>query len=68
MKKTTKKDVREFLKELNEEERVRVRDEFLNVSGLAYPSWYNKISGKVKFSRLELMTLGSICNVNFLDD
>ena len=68
MKKTTKKDVREYLKELNEEERVRVRDYFLYVSGLAYPSWYNKISGKVKFSRLELMTLGNICNVNFLDD
>ena len=68
MKKTIKKDVREFLKELKEDERMRVRDEFLKVSGLAYPSWYNKISGKVKFSRLELVTLGNICNVNFLDD
>lgn len=68
MKKTIKKDVREFLKELKEDERMKVRDEFLKVSGLAYPSWYNKISGKVKFSRLELVTLGNICNVNFVED
>lgn len=68
MKKTIKKDVREFMKELSKDDRRRVRDEFLNVSGLAYPSWYNKFSGKVKFSRLELVTLGNICNVNFVED
>ena len=68
MKKTIKKDVREFLKELSEDERMKVRDEFLKASGLAYPSWYNKFSGKVKFSRLELVTLGNICKMNFLDD
>lgn len=68
MEKTIKKDVREFLKELSEEERSRIRDEFLKVSGLAYPSWYNKFSGKIKFSRLELVALGNICNVNFLDN
>ena len=68
MEKTIKKDVREFLKELSEEERSRIRDEFLKVSGLAYTSWYNKFSGKIKFSRLELVALGNICNVNFLDN
>ncbi len=68
MKKTNKKDVREFLKELSEDERMKVRDEFLKASGLAYPSWYNKFSRKVKFSRLELVTLGNICKVNFLDE
>lgn len=68
MKKTNKKDVKEFLKGLSEEERLRIRDEFLKVTRLSYPSWYNKFSGKIKFSHLELVTLGNICNVNFVDE
>lgn len=67
MKKTIKKDVKEFLKGLSEEERLRVRDEFLKVTKLSYPSWYNKFSGNIKFSYLELVTLGNICNVKFVE-
>lgn len=68
MKKTTKKDVKEFLKGLSEEERLKIRDEFLRVTKLSYPSWYNKFSGNIKFSHLELVTLGKICNENFVED
>ena len=35
MKKTTKKDVKEFLKGLSEEERLKIRDEFLRVTKLS---------------------------------
>ena len=67
MKKAIKKDVKEFLKGLSEEERLRIRDEFLEATKLSYPSWYNKFSGNIKFSHLELVTLGNICNENFVD-
>ena len=68
MKKTIKKDVREFLRGLNEDERMKIRDEFLRITGLAFPSWYNKYSGKTKFSRLEMVTLGKICKVDFVGE
>lgn len=68
MKKTIKKDVSEYLRGLTEEERMKIRDEFLRLTGLSYPSWYNKFSGNVKFSRLELVTLGNICKVDFIGE
>lgn len=65
MGKMVKGDVRDYLRGLSEEERVRVRDEFLALSGLSYPSWYGKLAGG-QFSRLELWALGNICGVRFV--
>lgn len=67
MKKTIKKDFIEYLKGLEEQEKLRIREEFLKMTGLSYPTWYGKISGNGKFSRLELIALGNICNENFVD-
>ena len=67
MKKTIKKDFKEYLKGLDEKDRLRVRAEFLKMTGLSYPTWYGKISGNGNFSRLELITLGKICGENFVD-
>lgn len=62
-----KKDFKEYLKGLEEKERLRIRTEFLALTGLAYPSWYAKISAKGGFSRLELLTLEKICGEKFVD-
>ena len=68
MKKVIKKDFREYLKGLSEEEKGIIRDKFLKLTGLAYPTWYGKVSGNGKFSRLELIVLGDICKAKFVDD
>ena len=66
MKKVIKKDLKEYLSSLSEQERVEIRDTFLEMTGLSYPSWYNKISGRCAFSKLEIATLGNICKVQFV--
>lgn len=66
MAKLAKKDFKEYLNALDEKERLRIRDKFLELTGLAYPSWYVKISSG-KFSRLELVALGDICGEKFVD-
>ena len=62
-----KKDFKEFLKEQDGKERIRIRQEFLEITGLAYPSWYAKISENGSFSRLELLALEKICGEKFVD-
>jgi len=64
MKKSTNKKFSEFYKELTVQERVNVRDAFLDKSGLRYPSWYSKIK-EGQFSKLELDALSEICGVEF---
>ncbi|MBR6188582.1 MAG: hypothetical protein IKQ59_06465 [Prevotella sp.] len=66
MAKTEKKDFKEYLKTLDEKERLRIRQEFLTMTGLAYPSWYVKTSSG-GFSRLELLALEKICGEKFVD-
>lgn len=53
-----------FYKEQDEESRVRIRECFLEKTGLSYPSWYSKISRKA-FSRLEMEALSNICQKDF---
>ena len=61
-----KKSFMEYFRGLSESERVKVRDEFLNMTGLKYPSWYVKISSG-KFKKLELIALSKICKRNFVE-
>ena len=68
MKKVIKKDFREYLKGLSEEEKGIIRDKFLKLTGLSYPTWYGKVSGHGNFSRLELIALGDICKAKFVED
>ena len=49
---------------LSEEEKQRVRDEFLKAAGLSYPSWYTKRSRGV-FTPLELAELKRITGKDF---
>ncbi len=68
MKKVIKKDFRDYLKGLSEKEKAAIRDQFLKVTGLSYPTWYGKVSGNGNFSRKDLVVLGNICNMNFVED
>lgn len=65
-KKAIKNRFKEYYQNLSEEERVKVRDKFLEQSGIVYSSWYGKLQ-RNGFSRLELLTLGKICNQNFFN-
>lgn len=49
---------------LSKEEKQRVRDEFLQVTGLSYPSWFTKRS-RGAFSPLELAELKRITGKDF---
>lgn len=49
---------------LPEDEKRRVRDEFLSATGLSYPSWYTKRCRGV-FKPLELKLLEKITGKNF---
>lgn len=49
---------------LSEEEKQRVRDEFLKATGLSYPSWFTKRS-RGSFSQLELALLKRITGRDF---
>lgn len=51
---------------LDDRERMRVRDEFLERAGLSYPSWYAKMSSG-SWKRLELLALGDICGERFVE-
>lgn len=62
-----KKSFLEYLKGLNESERVNVRDEFLKKTGLKYPSWYAKMSTG-NFRKSDLIVLELICKEKFLDE
>ncbi len=65
-KKVIKNWFKEYYQNLSEEERVNVRDKFLEQSGIVYSSWYGKLQ-RNGFTRLELLTLGKICNQNFIN-
>ena len=65
-KKVIKNWFKEYYQNLSEEERVNVRDKFLEQSGIVYSSWYGKLQ-RNGFTRLELLTLGEICNQNFIN-
>lgn len=52
---------KEYFSGLDTCERVRIRDRFLEETGLAYPSWYTKMNN-VSFSKLELRALSDICS------
>ena len=45
-------------------ERQRIRDEFLERSGLRYSSWYARLRKK-NFSALEMAALSDICGRDF---
>jgi hypothetical protein len=62
-----KKNFLEYFRSLNERERVKVRDEFLQMTGLKYPSWYAKMSSG-NFRKMDLIALGMICKEEFVDE
>ena len=62
-----KKNFLEYFRSLNERERVKVRDEFLQMTGLKYPSWYAKMSSG-NFRKMDLIALGMICKEKFVDE
>lgn len=65
-KKEIKNRFKEYYQNLSEEERVSVRDKFLEQSGIVYSSWYGKLQ-RNGFSKLELLKLGEICNQDFIN-
>ncbi len=60
MCKTGKKTFGDFYKGLDEKKKIEVRDKFLEMTGLSYPSWYGKIRN-MNFSKLEIKALSEIC-------
>lgn len=64
MCKTGKKTFEDFYKSLDEKKKTEIRDRFLEMTGLAYPSWYGKIRN-MNFSKLETRALSDICGVEF---
>lgn len=66
MVKKVRRDFKEWYRDQADDVRVGVRDEFLRVSGLSYPTWYAKMSAGGKFNRLELDKLGEICGERFM--
>ena len=64
-KKVIENGFKSYYQNLPEEERVRVRDEFLSRSGLVYSSWYGKLQ-RDAFSKLELESLQEICKKKFI--
>lgn len=65
-KKVIQNRFKEYYQSLSEEERVTIRDKFLEQSGIVYSSWYGKLQ-RNGFSKLELLALGKICNQNFIN-
>jgi len=57
----------EYFQGLPETERVKVRDEFLEKTGVKYPSWYAKMSRRT-FLRRDLVVLEMICKQKFVSD
>ncbi len=47
-------------KNLDEKSKIDFRDEVLDRTGMAYSSFYNKISGRSSFSRAELFVIKAI--------
>lgn len=58
-------DFSSYYKKLSILERNRVRNEFLEKTGLAYPSWYSKLSSG-HFSKLEQSLLEDICDLEIV--
>lgn len=62
--KSTKMVFKYHYNSLTEVERIKVRDEFLNRSGISYTTFYGKINCN-RFSKLEREALDNICQINF---
>lgn len=62
MGKTEKKTFEDFYKGLDEKKKTEIRDRFLEMTGLSYPSWYGKIRN-MNFSKLEMKALLDICDL-----
>lgn len=67
MCKAEKKTFKDYYEGLNEKKKTEVRDNFLKMTGLAYPSWYGKIRN-MNFSKLEMKALSDICGCEFSAD
>lgn len=63
-RKFDKKAFERYYDSLSSEEKKRVRDEFLEATGLSYPSWFTKRS-RGFFSILELQKLQEITGIDF---
>lgn len=57
------KDFSKYYKSLPLQDRNRIRDKFLERTGLAYPSWYSKLASG-HFSKLEISLLEDLCNID----
>lgn len=62
--KSTKKSFRDYYMTLCRQERAKLRDKFLEVSGISYPAWYGKLNGN-PFTKLELAALSEITGEEF---
>lgn len=55
---------KDYYKSLNSSDKVRIRNQFIQVSGLSYPAFYKKLE-KNSFDLLETAALESICKTTF---
>ena len=64
MEEMTKKTFKDYYATLEEKKKIDIRDRFLEMTGLSYPSWYGKIRN-MSFSKLEVRALSEICGCEF---
>lgn len=66
MDKTNVKCFRDYYMALSKQERAKLRDKFLEVSGISYPAWYGKLNGS-PFTKLELAALSEITGMEIVN-
>lgn len=63
MEEKAKKTIKDYYANLDEKKKIEVRNRFLEMTGLSYPSWYGKIRN-MNFSKLEMKALSEICGLD----
>lgn len=66
MRKTKEKSFKEYYQCLSLAEKVDLRDKFLQMADLKYPTWYTKLKDS-NFSKLELDALSRLCGEKFVN-
>lgn len=57
---------RDYYDQLGEEQRVELRTQIMNESGMSYPTFYYKLS-KRKFLPLERVMIAELCGKSIID-
>lgn len=63
--KLKKIDFRDYYTSQDPEEKLRIRDAFLEATGIRYITWYSKVQ-RACFSKLEKAELSKICKTQFV--